>query len=275
VSWAPISPDLTSNPVQQNVTYGVLSAIAVSAVNDDIIYTGSDDGTVQVSLNSGNSWSVVSSGLPVRWVTGIATDPVDANTAYVSFSGYRYGDPVGHLFKTIDAGMSWVNISGNLPDMPLNDVVIDEANGNLIIATDVGIYFSDDGGSTWNLLGTNLPNVIVMDLRIHDSNHELIAGTYGRGMYRLNLDNNVSVNDQTAQSQIKIRVFPNPNNGQFRIEGNIAHSATYSIHDLQGRVVSSGNVGTGEIDHVNLRSGRYMLQVQDADRTGTVSVIIP
>jgi photosystem II stability/assembly factor-like uncharacterized protein len=150
--------------------------------------------------NSGGTWhataqectgsaACASAGLPNRYITGIKIDTANPSHAYLSLSGYSRhwiigpDDPgVGHVYQTATGGTSWTDISGNLPDLPANDVVL---NGRtLIAASDIGVYTSADNGSTWNRLGTNLPNVVVSQILV-DPNGTLVAATHGRGIWTI------------------------------------------------------------------------------------------
>ena len=123
--------------------------------------------------------------MPDRWVTRIAADPVAENTAYVTFSGYRWDEYLPHIFRTTDKGQTWEDISGNLPEAPINDVIIDPLDNNqLYIATDVGVFITYNLGQTWEMEGSNLPNVPINDLTLHNDSRTLVAATFGRSMYK-------------------------------------------------------------------------------------------
>ena len=92
-------------------------------------------------------------------------------------------DPgVGHVFETANGGASWTDVSGNLPDGPMDDVVFE--NGNLIVGSDFGVFISSNDGGAWSRLGSNLPNVVIDQLTI-DPNGVLIAATHGRGIWTI------------------------------------------------------------------------------------------
>jgi hypothetical protein len=81
-----------------------------------------------------------------------------------------------------------MEISSNLPDAPVNDIIIDpEFTQRLFAGTDVGVFVSENLGSSWNYLGENLPNAPITDLVLHNPSRTLIAATYGRSMYSINI----------------------------------------------------------------------------------------
>jgi len=235
-NWTPISTDLTKGIFVGSSVYATISAIAVSKSNSNVVYVGTDDAKVWRTIDGGTTWNDLSSGLPDRYVTRIAVDPLDAQKAFVTFSGYKHNDPLAHVFKTTDGGSSWQDISSNLPNAPVNDVIIDPQLPNVLyVATDVGVYYTLDLGINWDILGDQLPNVPITDLTLHNPTRYLVAATYGRSMYKYDLGTTVSLNDP-AVSPDEVIVFPNP----FRDVLNIhcsAPDASVEILDLKGRRV--------------------------------------
>ncbi|MGB0789633.1 MAG: WD40/YVTN/BNR-like repeat-containing protein, partial [Marinirhabdus sp.] len=175
-SWNAISPDLTDGQHPSgSLSFGTLTAIATSYNNLDVFYTGSDDGNVQVTFNGGTTWENISAGLPDFYVTSLAISPTDDNTIYVTFSGFRYLDYQPHVFKSTDGGQNWEDISGNLPSIPVNDIVLSPANGVILVSTDLYVWYSRNGGASWDILGNELPGTIIQDLKIHGPTNMLYA----------------------------------------------------------------------------------------------------
>jgi len=189
VSWSVISPDLTrGNGGIGGYPFGTITTIAVAKSSQQTIYVGTDDGRMWITRNTGGTWTEITAGLPTRWITRVAVDPTDANLAYVTVSGFRNGETTAHVFRTTTGGTAWQDISGNLPDAPVNDVVLDPRNRTrLFVATDVGVFVTTDGGLSWAQAGTGLPMVPVSDLEatVSGTTTVLTAATYGLGIYRL------------------------------------------------------------------------------------------
>ncbi len=143
-----------------------------------------------IATNYGGSWHQVNmTGLPDRYIAGVTVDPRNPAHAYAIFNGYsrRFvpGGGVGHVFETTDGGQTWTDISGNLPDVPGDALVL--SHHRLALATDQGVFTAREGrgGSTsWSRLGTGLPSVVVDDLTVGPDGY-IYAATHGRGVWRI------------------------------------------------------------------------------------------
>ena len=125
-SWTVISPDLThGSGGVGGAVFGTITTVAVAPSDTRVVYAGTDDGRAWVTRDTGGTWTEITAGLPTRWITHVTVDPADSRVAYLSVSGYRNGDPKAHVFRTVSGGSAWQDISGNLPDAPVNDLVLD------------------------------------------------------------------------------------------------------------------------------------------------------
>lgn len=188
--WTAISGDLSDGPGPGNLGFGTITTIGVSPNTVGVVYVGTDDANVWFTPNDGVNWTNISAGLPDRWVTRLTVHPTDPNTAYVTLSGYKVGDQAAHIYKTTNAGANWTPIGGNLFDAPINDVVIDPdyPDSVLYIATDFGVYMSDNDGAFWAPLDQGMPAVTpVHDIDFHQGTRKLAAGTHGRSMYSITI----------------------------------------------------------------------------------------
>jgi uncharacterized protein (TIGR03437 family) len=192
-TWAAVSPDLTGNA-------GTISAIAVSSANSQAVAVGTNSGRFQITdsprQGATTPWVERSSGLPGRPISQVVFDPVQPLTLYAVASGFHIapvgtvigGDGPGHVFKTTDYGQTWTDITGNLPNVPCNDIVVDpDVPGTLYLATDIGVFQTQDDGAIWTTLSNGLPRVLVRALALHRPSRTLRAATYGRGMWDLSV----------------------------------------------------------------------------------------
>ncbi len=128
-------------------------------------------------------------GCPNRYIAGVTVDPENPAHAYAVFNGYsRRWIPaggVGHVYETFNGGQSWNDISGNLPDVPGDALLI--KHGQLALATDLGMYTARTGQgaqTNWYRLGLGLPNASVNDVTPGPDGY-IYAGTHGRGIWRI------------------------------------------------------------------------------------------
>ena len=203
-TWTVISPDLTTDdPKKQQDSGGPISmentgaeshctiiTIAESPVRKDVIWCGTDDGNVQVTQDSGETWTNVVRNIPGlpshTWCSRIEASHFDAGTAFAAFDGHRSDDYETYLYKTTDFGKTWISIKGNLPFGWIHVVRQDRKSKNLLfVGTEFGIHASLDGGKSWFSLKNDLPTVAVRDIAIHPRANDLIIGTHGQGVWIL------------------------------------------------------------------------------------------
>jgi hypothetical protein len=187
VTWSVISPDLTGGPGRDpNYPFGTVTTVAGAKTDPNRVLAGTDDGRLWFTTNLGGNWTQVTDpDVPGTWVTRVTVDPVNANVAYATFSGFRSGVALPYVLKTTDGGTTWASIVGNLPQAPVNDILV--VGSTLYVGTDVGVFRSLDGGTTWRTAGSKLPNVPVTDLEYRAASNSLYAATFGRGIFMLAL----------------------------------------------------------------------------------------
>ncbi|HXG08193.1 MAG TPA: Ig-like domain repeat protein [Gemmataceae bacterium] len=154
----------------------------------DTLYVAADDG-VYVTKDHGLNWVRRNNGLPpTATFIDITVDPRNRDTAYVVAQGFG----TAKVFKTTDAARSWTDITSNLPDVPAYKILVDPRNGDVFLGNDNGVYRLQGGsGTTWTRFGAGLPNVQVKELVLNPALNTLAAGTYGRGMFQLWLDDSI------------------------------------------------------------------------------------
>ncbi len=187
-SWDLISGDLTKNISNGNVPFSTISCLAESPHKFGVLYAGTDDGNIQLSKDGGGSWSLISKGLPQnKWVGNVFPSPHDEATVFVSLTGYRQDDFGTYAFMSKDYGASWTSLKGNLSDEPVNVLIQDPVNPNLLyIGTDHGTYLSLDMGKHWEHI-SQIPNVASYDMIVHPRENELVVATHGRSIYVLDV----------------------------------------------------------------------------------------
>ena len=211
-------------------------------------------------------------------------DPIEDNSVYVSVSGYRWDEFQPHIFKSEDLGQNWMDISSNLPEAPVNDIIVNPANSDIIfVATDMGVFVTYNGGEQWEVLGDNLPNVVINDLVYHQPTNKLIAGTYGRSLYTYDLEQDPLTEIIEVEAQVNITVFPNPfrEKTSIRINGD-GFAKELNIYNLSGRLVTKLTLNNNESiywDGTNtkgekLSKGVYFCRTQSGSNIISQKIII-
>jgi photosystem II stability/assembly factor-like uncharacterized protein len=199
-TWEEVSPDLTNNEKEKQgkgggpytneavgaENYGTLAYVIESPHESGCIWTGSDDGVVQITRNGGESWTnVTPNGLDECLINAIDVSPHDAATAYIATTRYKFNDYTPGLYKTSDYGKSWTNISSGIPYGAFTRVIReDNVKKDLLYAgTETGVYVSWDAGKNWLGLKLNMPVVPITDLLVKEG--DLVVATAGRSFWIL------------------------------------------------------------------------------------------
>ena len=188
--WTAISPDLTTGGKKGNVPYGTLTTISESPFQFGLIYTGSDDGLIQVTQDGGGSWALISENLPQElWISTVLASKHTKSRVYASLNGYRYDDFKPYVYVSDDYGKTWKDISANLPDSPVNVIIEDPVKENILyLGTDNASYVSFNGGKSWEVFAGSMPDVAVHDMVVQTEANDLLVGTHGRSIFISNLN---------------------------------------------------------------------------------------
>jgi photosystem II stability/assembly factor-like uncharacterized protein len=202
-SWEVISPDLTRNdkskqgasggPITKDNTsieyYDTIFTVMESPVVAGTIWSGSDDGLIQVTRDGGKNWSNVTppKDLMPEWIqiNSLDAGAFDAATAYVAATMYKFDDYKPYLYKTSDYGKTWKKITTGIPDGAFTRVIREDPNkrGLLYAGTETGMYVSFDDGANWQSMQFDLPVTPITDLVIQKREKELVAATQGRSFW--------------------------------------------------------------------------------------------
>jgi photosystem II stability/assembly factor-like uncharacterized protein len=202
-AWTPISPDLAD-------AGGSITTIAQSSLRADVLYAGTDDGRLHVTVDGGKSWKELTGkfpGLPGRrWVSRVIASRAEPGTAYVTFDGHRNDDFAPHVFKTTNFGESWQSIRTNLPEFGTVRVIREDYRNPslLFVGTEFAAFVTIDGGASWTRLMNGMPTVAVADLVIHPRDGDLIAGTHGRSFYILDIGPLQQLNPSVLTSDLHL-----------------------------------------------------------------------
>ena len=278
-----ISPNLTDSNIY-GAAFHNLSCMDQSPITAKIFLVGTADGNVWKSTDGGNKWDSITAGLPDRYVTAVLASPMDKNTVYVAHSGYKYNETIPHLHKSTDLGKNWVDISGDLPPVAVNDIWVYPKNDSMIfVATDAGVYGSINAGTNWFRLGANMPIFPVLDIKYNPIKHVLVAATFARSLMTYPMDSilhEFSVTGiKTATEEVDIKVYPNPVVENINISlGKFAESGKIKIQlfDIGGKLLRDETVqaqGIITLQAANLHPGIYFLQVGEKDKVKRIKIL--
>ncbi len=162
-------------------------SVAISSRNSNVIYTGSDDGLVNITLDGGDSWkNITPKGLGESIINSIEVSPHDHSTVYIVAMRYKFMDLKSYIFKSSNYGETWESITKGIEGEHNFARVVradKKVKGLLYAGTETGFYISKDDGENWTHLQLNLPIVPITDLYINDN--DLIASTAGRSFWIL------------------------------------------------------------------------------------------
>jgi photosystem II stability/assembly factor-like uncharacterized protein len=210
-SWSIISPDLTRNdrakqqasggPLTRDITsveyYDTVFALTESPLKKGMLWAGTDDGLVQLTLDDGGHWNAVTPANLPEWSSIDMIEPsrYDSGVAYIAVDRHKLDDIKPYAYKTIDGGKSWNSINAGLPEGAIVHAVREDPvrRGLLYAGTERGVFVSFDDGAHWQSLQLNLPATPIHDLVVKGD--DLVVATHGRSFWILD--------DVTPLRQIK------------------------------------------------------------------------
>jgi hypothetical protein len=192
--------DLTSAAYGADRAGAFVAAVERAPSNTGTLWAATNTGRVFISDNANDptassvTWARLDTSAandPARFVSSIYVDPANPNHAWISYSGYNINTPgqPGHVFEVTRTGSTatWTDLTNNLQDLPVTDLVRDDQTGDLYAATDFAVWRLPSGGSAWSLAAGGMPMVEVAGLTISSSARVLYAATHGLGGWKLNL----------------------------------------------------------------------------------------
>jgi len=254
-SWSPIA-------ISQGWGLTSFTDIEISRANPNIVWTGSGQystGNLFLSTDAGKTFNAVPNppGFTLGFLTGLASHPMDPNTAYTLYSFAK----TAKILKTTNLGQTWTDISGfgtgqtsttGFPDVAVYSLYVRHDNPNIIWAgTDIGIVESLDGGASWAILN-EFPSVPVWSMKGQDN--EIVIATHGRGIWTATLKK-----DQNGISKI-IATGTSP---QSKFKAVINVPLHYDSVQLK--------INSKTVTFIPPDSGTYVLQVNNAP-TGSLTL---
>ena len=254
VNWTAISPDLTDDDGKPGAT-NTITTIEESTLEKDLLFVGTADANVwRLSPNTSN-WVNISNGLPNRYITKVLPSSTNKNSVFVSVSGYREFEDTPHIWKSENQGSTWKNISGDMPQLAVNDLLVLANNKDSVIfaATDGGVYFTKNAGKNWLRLGGNMPIIPIFDIDYNPVKNQLIAGTFARSIMTFDLKNIgvdiksiVKTIDNNSLAQ-NVNLFPTVFDNSFTIKSLESKIIMVKIYNSAGGLILAKPENSNEI----------------------------
>ena len=258
---------------------GSVSGIGISWTNTGKIYIGTSNGRILVTTNNGSTWAAQTG---FQYVSDFIVDNANDDICYATIGGTGGT----HVLKTTNGGQNWNNITGNLPNIAANSIVLRSASPRLIIVgTDIGMFQSSDEGTSWVSLNSGLPAVEVYDLKYKQSAGIILAATHGRGCWTFNLGAVLGTDPYAVvpSEYIISQNYPNPFNPSTKIKFALPNQGNVkiSIFDAVGKVLetpvnSEFNPGTYEFtwNASKYSSGLYFYKLETEGFTETRKMLL-
>lgn len=272
-TWSPISSG----------TYGTIQEMAISKSNPNIIYASAGS-VLFKSTDCGYTFKNVITNLPDRIITSINIHPDSSDVILLTYSGFN----TNHILKSSNGGNNWVNITSDLPDIPVNDGMFyypGYSTSILLVATDIGVYISENYGANWIELANGLPNTVSIHLDFNPATKKIRIGTHGRGVWEFNgnLIGIINRYSPNAENYDLLQNYPNPFNEETIISFQIKEKqfVKLTIYDILGnekitlinKLLEAGKYKVS-FNGVNFPSGIYFYKIQTAKFSATRQMIL-
>lgn len=269
------STDRGDNWTNLSSGIGTIEYISISSSNADVIYISGENQTVKRTENGGTSWSDVT--LPQAGsVKSIEVHPTNPAEVYIAYSGYS----TGKVYKSIDSGANWTDITGSLPNIPTHQIryKTGSTDGELFLATDLGVYYRTNTVGDWVKLDAGLPNVIVYDIEIHYGTEKLRAATFGRGVWEASITASALGIEKYQLPENIANLYPNPTENKiFTIKLNaLKGDSNITIYNVIGGVVKDFKTSKSEekVDLNQFSKGLYFVSISNNGKSLVKKIIV-
>jgi fibronectin type 3 domain-containing protein len=272
-TWVVYSPDLTTTNNANDIVHihsannnGVAGTLFASTINGKIWKS------VNATCDTANcaTWTnLTTATLPARSCNWVETDPNNAMRVYAAFGGFN----TGHIFRSIDGGTTWTDVSGLLPNEPFDTIAVDPSSVNRVfVASDSGVFVNEDAWNTNTWMRVNngvLPLGKLYTLAYSPANNKLRAVTHGRGLWELTVSANSACGGNVPAAPTGVTTTSS--SGQVTISWTaVAGAASYKVYRVAGsacptndigNVIGSGITGTSYVDTTSCTVGNFAYRV--------------
>ena len=240
LTWESVGPDLTSNGNREEVvTMGLKGSDITIAKNDGIqawptiisfgespkrpglLYAGTDDGNVQISRDTGRSWTNITdkvTGLPKGiWISEVVPSRFEEGTVYLTADGHRNNDFESYIFVSKDFGQTWQSAVANLKGQSVKTLTEDQKNPDVLyIGTETGLFVSLDRAKSWSRIKANLPTVRIDEITLHPRDNAMVLATHGRTIWILDHLEPIQEYAAAQAAAAGSKLFTTPPSSMFR-----------------------------------------------------------
>ncbi len=240
------------------------SIITVAPSNANTMYVSDGDG-IYKTTNAGQNWTTLNTPI-TGLISSIAVNPTNPNEVYIAYGRYNQGNKV---FSSTNGGSNWTNISGSLPNVPMHKLLyLTGGNGDIFLASDIGVFHRNNQNTDWRLYGTSLPNVICYDLEAHYGTEKLRVATFGRGVWEVSITSTaLGINDFELSDALT--VYPNPATAIVHLELKNGQGPTeVTLYNAIGGVVYHQKEADASmtVDVSTYSKGMYWIAMQQANK---------
>lgn len=179
------------------------------------------------------------------------------------------------IYKSMDTGNTWINITYNLPIGAKNALVHQASsyNNTVYVATNKAVYYINDSLTEWKLFSNNIPNTTITDIEINNIENHVLISTYGRGIWRSPVAlSSLKVKpidpNPTDTNMADLVLFPNPVRDIAHINTTIDEPVTLKVFNMAGQLMLNQNFETLDrttnLDFTHLATGTYVLNLTSA-----------
>ncbi len=274
--WKSVSPVLVNNGPYPSRSGPTITTIDESPINPKVLIAGTSNGNLWRTYYFDSAWTNVTNGLPQAYISSAKCSYKNSSHFFVTLSGHRSDDFNSYVYKTENGGINWKSIQGDLPQLPVYDILIYPKGGDsvLFIGNHIGAYASLDGGLHWKRIGDNMPFIEIYDLEINYSEQTLIAASYGKSILSFPLKDILKSSVRTNElSNFSYTLFPNPCNQYLIVklnENSFSNENTYVIRNSLGSILRTGNISSAQsikLDVASLPSGLYYLGMKNSNQS--------
>jgi len=285
-NWEVISEDLTRGPKPDTITimgvkpvwkpYATISVLSESPLQKGVIYAGTDDGNLHLTMNDGETWKDLTEKLPGpkdRFLTRIHASIHDVATAYVAYGRYYEADDFSpYLYKTTDFGETWVDMTGDMPEMALVKGFAEHPRNSQLLFAGIhnGMLISIDGGNHW-VEPDNLLKVAIDDIEIAERDNDLVLGSYGRGIF---IWDDITMLEELSQEVLEQDVFLFTPRETIRIDSIETSEEEEEVYDFKAPNPPAGVIITYYLKE-EPKSEKKSARIKIADNKGNIVKDMP